>query len=73
LPDEDKEEKARYYFKLLSEEDENIKKLWLIFRYLSLKEFERLYEILGIKFDTTLGEAFAEKYAELIVKDLEKK
>jgi len=58
---------------LLSEGDENIKKLWLIFRYLSLKEFERLYEILGIKFDTTLGEAFAERYTQLIVKDLEEK
>lgn len=73
IPFEDKEERARYYFKLLSEGDKNIRKLWEIFRFLSLKEFEEVYDRLNIKFDVILWESFAEKYVDKVINDLKSK
>jgi arginyl-tRNA synthetase len=71
IPFEDKEQQAKNIFKLLYEGDKYLTKLWLIFRYLSILEFEKVYKILNIKFDTYLGESYAEKFVPDIIKLLE--
>jgi arginyl-tRNA synthetase len=64
---------GRAEFKKLEEGDEENKKLWEWFKDLSLKEIERLYAILGVKFDEYLGEAmYAEAGREVIKEGLEK-
>jgi len=55
------DESAREEFKKLEEGDKENKKLWTRFKKDSLKEFEEVYEILGIKFDEWKGESFFEK------------
>ena len=65
--DESVLEECRNNFKKLEEKDPYCVELWTKFRNLSLKEFNKTYEILGIKFDSTKGEAFfADKTQEVI-------
>lgn len=52
------EEEARDWFRKLETGDENAKRLWEYFVEISLREFERMYNKLGIQFDYTLGESF---------------
>lgn len=52
------EDEARAYFKALENGDKDATALWKRFRDLSLKEFERVYGILNVKFDSYAGEAF---------------
>ncbi|MEK6888774.1 MAG: arginine--tRNA ligase [Nanoarchaeota archaeon] len=52
------EEKARLEFKKLESEDKENLRLWKLFLKISLKEFNKTYKILGIKFDQTKGESF---------------
>ncbi len=49
------------------------KKLWKWFREESMKEFKKIYAILGVKFDVTLGEAFFEPYLKPLTERLYKK
>lgn len=67
------EEEARANFKALENGDEKATTLWNKFRELSLKEFERVYDILGIKFDSLAGEAFYNDKMDIAVKELKKK
>ena len=52
------EEEGRRYFKELEDKNETVEALWKKFRDLSLKEFERIYDIFNIKFDSYVGESF---------------
>lgn len=52
------EDEGRAYFKALENGDPEAEALWKRFRDLSLKEFERVYDILGVNFDSYNGEAF---------------
>lgn len=52
------EDEAREYFKKLEDGDEETTKLWEYFRSVSLKEFNRVYDELGVKFDSYAGESF---------------
>lgn len=56
------QEKAKEEFKKLEEGDKENRKIWRILRKKSLKEFEKIYKILGVNFDLVLGESFYEKY-----------
>jgi len=61
------EQQGRDWFKKLEDGDEEATKLWEWFRDESLKEFEKIYELLGIQFDSFNGEAFYnDKMAEVI-------
>ncbi len=51
-------EKARENFARLEAGDPEIVALWSKFRELSLEEYKRIYDILGITFDSYNGEAF---------------
>ena len=60
-------EQCRETFKSLEDGDEYCTELWNRFKELSLKEFNKIYDLLGIKFDSLKGEAFyANKMNEII-------
>lgn len=60
-------ENCRNNFKKLEDGDEYCTKVWEKFRSLSLKEFKKVYELLGSKFDSWNGEAFySDKMPEVI-------
>ena len=60
-------EQCRNNFKLLEDGDEYCKQLWEKFRALSLKEFHKVYDLLGSKFDSWNGEAFyTDKMGEVL-------
>lgn len=65
--DEQVLENCRNNFKKLEDGDEYCTKVWEKFRSLSLKEFKKVYELLGSKFDSWNGEAFySDKMPEVI-------
>ncbi|PIZ81129.1 arginine--tRNA ligase, partial [Candidatus Pacearchaeota archaeon CG_4_10_14_0_2_um_filter_31_10] len=70
--DEDLNEKAREEFKKLEDKNKENVKLWEEFKDLSLKEFDRIYSRLNVKFDTYLGESFYAKDIEKTVKRFSK-
>lgn len=61
------EDEARGYFKKLEDGDEETTELWAYFREQSLVEFKRVYDMLGVKFDSYNGEAFySDKMPEVV-------
>jgi len=52
------DDEARMWFKKLEDNDEEATELWQWIRDVSLKEFNRVYDLLGIKFDSLAGESF---------------
>lgn len=65
--DESVLEECRNNFKKLEDKDEYYVKLWSKFRELSLKEFQRIYDLLDVKFDSLNGEAFySDKMSEIV-------
>ena len=65
-------EACRNNFKKLEDGDEYCTKLWERFRSLSLKEFQKVYDLLGIKFDSWNGEAFYSDKMPEVIEILEK-
>ena len=60
-------EACRENFRLLENGDEYCTKLWQEFKDISIKEFQKIYDLLGSKFDSWNGEAFyADKTDEVI-------
>lgn len=61
------EDEARDYFKRLEDGDKETVELWQYFRDISLVEFKRVYELLGVEFDSYNGEAFySDKMDEVV-------
>lgn len=52
------EDEARAWFKKLESGDSGAKELWQHFKDISLKEFQKIYDMLGIHFDAFIGESF---------------
>lgn len=52
------DDEARLWFVKMQEGDEEALTLWKWFYDISIKEFERVYEMLGVKFDAYTGESF---------------
>ncbi|MHC4269958.1 MAG: arginine--tRNA ligase [Planctomycetota bacterium] len=52
------EDEARDWFKKLENGNEEARETWQYFKDISLSEFERVYEKLGIEFDSYAGESF---------------
>ena len=63
---------CRDNFKKLEEGDPYCIELWKKFRELSLKEFQRVYDLLGSKFDSWNGEAFYSDKMPEVIEILEK-
>lgn len=51
-------EKGSAVFKRLEEGDEEIEKIWKMFIDISLKEYQRLWDLLGVKHELVRGESF---------------
>ncbi len=66
------EDQAREWFRLLEEGDEEHRKLWQTFIDVSLREFERVYDLLNVKFDHFTGESFYNDKMEAAIERLEK-
>ncbi len=58
------EKEGSLVFKRLEENDPEISKLWKMFLDISLKEYNRIYGLLNIKFDLIQGESFHNKDLE---------
>ncbi|AQY28272.1 arginine--tRNA ligase [Enterococcus faecium] len=66
-------EEARAWFKRLEEGDKEAIQLWQWFRDESMKEFNKIYDLLEVRFDSLNGEAFYNDKMDEIVKLLEEK
>ncbi|WP_042472983.1 arginine--tRNA ligase [Bacillus ndiopicus] len=66
-------DEARQAFKSLEDGDEEALALWQWFREASLQEFQSIYKLLGVGFDSYNGEAFYNDKMERIVTELEEK
>ncbi len=69
----DLEEEARAWFKKLEDNNKEAKEIWQICVDISLKEFDRIYNLLGIKIDYVLGESFYQGKMMPIIKEANKK
>src|SRR5699024_581935 len=67
------DEEARFWFKKLEDGDPKAHDLWTWFRSESLKEFNKIYDMLEVSFDSYNGEAFYNDKRDEIVHLLEKK
>ncbi|MCD5001071.1 arginine--tRNA ligase [Enterococcus saccharolyticus] len=73
--EEDKalEDEARSWFKKLEDGDEEALSLWQWFRDESMKEFNKIYDMLEVSFDSLNGEAFYNDKMDEVVELLEEK
>ena len=71
--DETLDNEAREAFHNLEQGSSEENALWQWFRDESLKEFSRVYAMLGIEFDSLAGESFYSDKMERVVKELEEK
>lgn len=71
--DESFEEKGRAWFKKLEQGDKQAIKLWKMFRETSIKDFDRIYKELGIKFEVISGESLYNNKMERVFDELKKK
>ncbi|MFC7372827.1 arginine--tRNA ligase [Fictibacillus iocasae] len=67
------EDEGRAWFKRLEDGDAVALSLWKWFRDESLKEFERIYQLMGMEFDSFNGESFYNDKMEHVVELLEEK
>ncbi len=71
--DENIIEIARDNFKKLEQGDKELLEIWKFFKDVSLKEYNRIYEMLDIKFDSFNGEYFYNDKMDEVIDILEKK
>ncbi|MDA5108483.1 arginine--tRNA ligase [Brevibacillus thermoruber] len=67
------EDQGREWFKKLEDGDEEARRLWQWFRDESLKEFMKIYDLMGVQFDSFHGEAFYNDKMDRVVSMLEEK
>ena len=71
--DPELDDEGRLWFKKLEDGDPEATELWQWFRDESLKEFNRIYKLLGVEFDSLAGEAFYNDKMDEGIKILEEK
>ena len=71
--DPELDEEGRKWFKKLEDGDQEATELWQWFRDESLVEFNRIYKLLGVEFDSLNGEAFYNDKMDEAVQILEDK
>jgi arginyl-tRNA synthetase len=67
------DDEARAWFKKLEDGDPEARALWEKFREISMKEFEKVYALLGVTFDSYAGESFYRDMLDPTVKEIEAK
>lgn len=65
--------KAREVFRQLEQHDSEVERLWNWFKGESIKEFERVYDLLDIDFDFYTGESFYNDKMDEIIEELQEK
>ena len=63
-------DEARAWFKKLEEGDKKAREFWKEIKEISLKEFERIYKILGVKIDEAYGESFYEDKMQDVISEV---
>ena len=63
----DWEEDGRAWFKRLEDGDSQARKIWQKCVDVSIKEFDRIYSLLGVKIDFTFGESYYEQEMKAIL------
>lgn len=71
--DESLRDEARYWFNQLENKNEEAIELWKWIREISLKEFNKVYDLLNIKFDSYAGESFYSDRMPKVVEELKEK
>ena len=71
--DENVLERCRENFRLLEAGDKYCTDLWNKFKDVSMVEFEKIYDILNVKFDSYNGEAFYSDKIDEVIQKLEEK
>ncbi|KKQ74171.1 MAG: Arginine-tRNA ligase [Candidatus Woesebacteria bacterium GW2011_GWB1_38_5b] len=64
------EVKGREWFKKLEGGDPEARRIWQLCIDLSMKEFEKIYGILGVKFEEVLGESFYEPMLQDVMREV---
>src|SRR5699024_2821684 len=67
------DDEARSWFVKMQENDEEAIRLWKWFYDISIKEFDRVYDMLGVKFDAYTGESFYNDKMDAIIEELKEK
>lgn len=67
------EEQGRSWFKKLEDKDKEAVKMWKDCIEISLKEFNRIYDLLGVKIDYAYGESFYEDKLVEVIAEAKKK
>lgn len=71
--DDSLNDEARAWFTKMEHGDEEALSIWQWFREISLKEFLRVYDMLGIDFDSYAGESFYNDKMEAVIQELKEK
>ena len=66
-------DEARHWFKELEDKNEEALSLWQWIRDISLKEFNRVYDMLNIKFDSYAGESFYSDKMPAVIDEMKAK
>ncbi len=66
-------EEARNWFVKMERDDAEALEIWKWFKKISMAEFERVYDMLHMSFDSYLGESFYRDQIPALVQDLEDK
>ena len=71
--DDSLNDEARAWFTKMEHGDEEALAIWKWFREISLKEFLRVYDMLGIEFDSYAGESFYNDKMAAVIEELKDK
>lgn len=71
--DESLDEEARAYFKKIEEKDEECLALFYWFKELTLKDVQKIYDLLDIHFDSYAGESFYSDKMQPVIDELQAK
>ena len=66
-------DKAKEWFKKLEEGDEKAKEIWEKIVKISMEEFDKVYDLLGVKIDFAYGESFYQDKMPAVIKELKDK
>jgi arginyl-tRNA synthetase len=67
------EEEARIWFSKLEQGDKEARMMWEHAKEISIREFRRIYKLLGVQFDYEIGESFYAGMFDSIVRETRKK
>lgn len=67
------EDEGRAWFKKIEQGDEEAVSIWQWFKEMTLKDANRVYDMLGVKFDSYAGEAFYMDKMEPVIEELRQK